>query len=346
MHTQQPGPALSTLTTLRVGGPSRRYVIAETADQAIEIIRDCDSAGEPLLILGGGSNLLVSDSGFTGTVLKIADASVDNDATVCAGAFITVGAGHDWDEFVATCVDGGFIGVECLSGIPGTVGATPIQNVGAYGQEVADTIARVRTYDRKDQKVLTLFAGDLNFSYRSSRFKSERMPDGSPRFVILSVAFQLALGAKSAPIKYPELAQRLGVNVGEIAPLHDVRAAVLELRMTKGMVLAADDHDTWSAGSFFMNPVLASDTPLPAEAPRWPMPDGRVKTSAAWLIENAGFAKGFGVNSRATLSTKHTLALTNRGAATAADIHELREVIQKGVREKFAIELLPEPIIL
>jgi UDP-N-acetylmuramate dehydrogenase len=345
-NVQEPGPALATMTTLRVGGPARRFVTANTADEAIDVIRDVDARQEPLLVIGGGSNLLVGDEGFDGTVLHIADESFDNDASACAGAFITVGAGHDWDRFVERCVELEFIGVECLSGIPGSVGATPIQNVGAYGQEVADTIARVRTFDREAHKIVTHFGTDCAFSYRDSRFKRERMSDGSPRWIVLSVSFQLSMGSHSAPITYPELARALSVDVGATAPLADVRSAVLALRKSKAMVLDAKDHDTWSAGSFFTNPILNSDADLPPDAPRWPMNDGRLKTSAAWLVENAGFAKGFGLNDRATLSTKHTLALTNRGSASAADLLELRDHIRNGVAAKFGIHLEPEPVII
>ena len=333
---------MSSMTTLRVGGPAQRYVIADNAEEAIEVIRDVDARGEKLLVIGGGSNLLVNDNGFDGTVLRINDFSFENDETACAGAFVTVGAGHRWDDFVATCVAREFIGVECLSGIPGTVGATPVQNVGAYGQDVSQTIARVRTWDRKENKAVTHFAAECGFSYRTSRFKAE-----ASRWVVLSVSYQLALGSLSGPITYPELATKLGVELGKKAPLTDVRQAVLEIRSSKAMVLNDDDHNTWSAGSFFTNPIVsdAIAQTLPADAPRYPAEDG-IKVSAAWLVENAGFPKGFGLNSRATLSTLHALSLTNRGTATAADILELKDAVQKGVRDKFGIELIPEPVIV
>ena len=333
---------MSSMTTLRVGGPARRYVVADTADEAIEVIREVDARSEKLLVIGGGSNLLVSDSGFDGTVLRINDTTFENDSTVCAGAFVTVGAGHPWDAFVEKCVNSGFIGVECLSGIPGTVGATPIQNVGAYGQDVSQTIARVRTWDRKDNKVVTHFAADCGFGYRNSKFKTDPQ-----RWVVLSVAFQLALGSNSAPVTYPELAKRLGIEVGKTAPLTDVRQAVLEIRRSKAMVLDPSDHNTWSAGSFFTNPIVSAQVAgaLPPEAPRYPSESG-VKISAAWLVENSGLAKGFGLNARATLSTLHALSLTNRGGASAADILELKNAVQKAVRDKFGIELVPEPVIV
>lgn len=342
MHIEQPGPALSSMTTLRVGGPARRYVVADTADEAIEVIADVDARGEKLLMIGGGSNLVVSDAGFDGTVLRLNDTSFENDSTVCAGAFVTVGAGHHWDEFVAKCADSGFIGVECLSGIPGTVGATPIQNVGAYGQDVSQTIARVRTYDRQERKVVTHFAADCGFAYRTSKFKQQ-----PHRWVVLSVSFQLALGTKSAPVTYPELAHKLSIDVGQTALLRDVRSAVLDIRRSKAMVLDLSDHNTWSAGSFFTNPVVSVDIAdaLPKEAPRYAA-EGGVKLSAAWLVENSGFAKGFGLNDRATLSTLHALSLTNRGSASASDILELKDAVQKGVRDKFGIELVPEPVIV
>jgi UDP-N-acetylmuramate dehydrogenase len=250
-------------------------------------------------------------------------------------------AGVDWDHAVALAVDEGYAGIEALSGIPGRVGAAPIQNVGAYGQEVAQTIARVRALDRTTGDVVELGPAACEFAYRDSLFKR------TGRYVVLSVALGLERSRLGTPVRYAELARALGVEVGDRAPLPDVRSAVLDLRRRKGMVLDADDHDTWSAGSFFTNPVLAADDAarLPAEAPRWPERDGRVKTSAAWLIEHAGYAKGYG-DGRARVSSKHTLALTNRGDATTGELLALAREIRDGVRAAFGVELVNEPVLV
>ncbi|MGY2873194.1 UDP-N-acetylmuramate dehydrogenase [Marmoricola sp. URHA0025 HA25] len=326
-------------TTLRVGGPVADFVVASTEAELVAAVRDADDRGQPVLVLGGGSNLLVSDSGFDGRVVAVRTAGVHSDSDACGGAVVRVAAGEVWDDLVARAGEQGWVGVEALSGIPGLAGATPIQNVGAYGQEVSQTIASVRCWDRPSGEVRTLFHRDCRFGYRTSRLKQE--PD---RWVVLEVVLQLRLGDLSAPIGYAELAGRLGVAVGERAPLADVREAVLALRRGKGMVLDGSDHDTWSAGSFFTNPVLAPGD-VPTGAPAWPQPDGRVKTSAAWLIEHAGFARGHG-NARAALSAKHTLALTNRGAATAADLVTLAREVRDGVQQRFGVELVPEPVLV
>jgi UDP-N-acetylmuramate dehydrogenase len=333
---------LADYTTLRVGGPARRMITVETEAELVETVRILDAHGEPLLILGGGSNLLVGDSGFDGTVIKIATRGIDEDIAACSGAVITVAAGEPWDPLVSEAIARGWSGFEAMSGIPGLVGATPIQNVGAYGAEVSDLISMVRTLDRSTGHLKTLFPIECGFGYRTSRFKSD-----PGRFVVLSVTFQLPLGSMSQPIRYPELARTLGVEVGQRAPAAEVRQAVLALRTAKGMVLAEDDHDTWSAGSFFTNPIMdsAKAGTLPADAPRFHHSDGMIKTSAAWLIERAGFAKGYG-NGTAQLSGKHTLALTNRGGATAADLISLAREIRAGVRAKFDIELVPEPVLV
>ena len=334
--------ALSDHTTLRVGGPARRMIITETETELIEKVRELDAAGEPLLILGGGSNLLVGDSGFDGTVIKIATRGVDEDTAACSGAVITVAAGEPWDPLVSYALERSWSGLEAMSGIPGLVGATPIQNVGAYGAEVSELISTVRTLDRSTGQLKTLFPIECGFGYRTSRFKSD-----PGRFLVLSVTFQLPLGSMSQPIRYPELARALGIEVGQRAPAPEVRQAVLALRTAKGMVLAEDDHDTWSAGSFFTNPLISSAQArtLPPEAPRFNQADGMIKTSAAWLIERAGFGKGYG-NGAARLSRKHTLALTNRGGATAADLLSLAREIRAGVQTKFDIELVPEPVLV
>ena len=325
------GTPLAAHTTLRVGGPAGRMIMAETEAEVVEAVRAGDASAEPLLILGGGSNVLVGDDGFAGTVVKIATRGIAEDVESCSGAVITVAAGEPWDPLVAYAVEQGWSGLEALSGIPGLVGATPIQNVGAYGAEVSDLITTVRTLDRLTGRQRTLFGVECGFGYRSSRFKHP--PAGeADRFVILSVTYQLRLGSLSAPIRYPELARVLGVTVGERVPASDVRAAVLALRTGKGMVLAENDHDTWSAGSFFTNPILdpAAAAELPAGAPRFAQPDGMIKTSAAWLIEAAGFGKGYGTGP-ARLSGKHVLALTNRGTARAADLLDLAREVRAGV---------------
>ncbi|MFY0407383.1 UDP-N-acetylmuramate dehydrogenase [Solicola sp. PLA-1-18] len=337
-----PPQTLADLTTLRVGGPARSVVVADDAEALVRTVADLDAAGEPLLVVGGGSNLLVDDSGFDGTVVLVRSRGVAEEADLCSGALVAVQAGEPWDEFVAHTVAQGWQGVEALSGIPGLVGASPVQNVGAYGQEVAQTIASVRTYDRHDRRVRTLAAADCDFGYRHSRFKAE-----PGRYVVLTVSFQLALADLSGPVAYAELARTLGVEVGERAPAQDVRDAVLRLRAGKGMVLDAADHDTWSAGSFFTNPVLTADAAadLPADAPRFPQPDGTVKTSAAWLIDRAGFERGHGTG-EATLSTKHTLALTNRGHATSADLLALAREVRDGVRRRYGVDLVNEPVLV
>lgn len=333
---------LAPYTTLRVGGPTPRLVTAEAEADLVEQVRTADREVEPALILGGGSNVLIGDGGVTGTVVRVATRGVQTDVSGCSGAVVTVAAGENWDALVARAVEeewGG--GIEVLAGIPGQVGATPIQNVGAYGSEVAQLISSVRTWDRVADRQATFAAADCGFGFRASRFKTE--PD---RYLILAVTFQLPLGSRSAPIRYAELARTLGVAVGERVPAAAARQAVLELRRAKGMVLDDADLDTWSAGSFFLNPILDADraAALPASAPRFGMDDGRVKTSAAWLIEQSGFGKGYG-RPPATLSTKHALALTNRGGATASDLLALAREIRAGVRDRFGINLVPEPTL-
>jgi UDP-N-acetylmuramate dehydrogenase len=340
--------ALADLTTLRLGGPAGRLL--EAADEAaiVAAVRAADEAGEPLLILAGGSNLVVADAGFPGTVLRITSRGVRE-----KGDRIVVAAGEPWDPFVARCVAAERAGVECLSGIPGSVGATPIQNVGAYGQEVADTIVSVRAYDRAHARTTDIPAADCGFTYRSSAFK--RMPG---RWVVLAVTYELPRRAHSMPIRYAELARALGVAEGETAPLADVRGAVLALRRGKGMVIDPADPDSVSAGSFFTNPVLDAGAFAALErrararlgddvrVPRFPQPDGRVKTSAAWLIERAGFTRGHGDPATVAISAKHTLALTNRGAGTTAQLVALAREIAGGVREAFGVELEPEPVFV
>lgn len=315
-------------------------------------VADADAAGRPVLVVGGGSNLVVADGGFPGVVVHVATRGIRADEDVCdpsgptlaacGGVTLTVAAGESWDDLVAHAVSSEWVGVEALSGIPGEVGATPIQNVGAYGQEVADTIARVRTWDRVDRTQRTFAAADCGFGYRTSRFKAE-----PGRHLVLEVTFQLKQGSHSAPVRYAELARTLGVEIGDRAPLGALREAVLELRRGKGMVLDPADHDTWSAGSFFTNPQLTAveAEALPPDAPRWPQPDGTVKTSAAWLIERAGFGRGYG-GGAVTLSGKHTLALTNRGRARTADLLALAREVRDGVEAAFGVRLVNEPVLV
>jgi UDP-N-acetylmuramate dehydrogenase len=333
---------LADHTTLRLGGPADRFVTARTEDELVAAVAAADAAGEPCLVLGGGSNLVIADEGFRGTVVEVAtsglSADVDGDDPSCGGVMVTVAAGEPWDAFVATAVERGWVGVEALAGIPGLVGATPIQNVGAYGQEVSQTIASVRVWDRRLRGIRTFANADCGFGYRHSRFKAD-----PGRHLVLAVTFQLRQGALGAPVTYAELARTLGREPGQRAPAAEVREAVLALRRGKGMVLDPADHDTWSAGSFFTNPVVAPEA-VPEGAPAWPV-DGGVKTSAAWLIERAGFGKGYG-NGRVALSTKHTLAVTNRGAGTAGDLLELAREIRDGVDAAYGIRLVNEPVLV
>lgn len=327
---------LRDYTSLRVGGPAKKFVQVGTE---AEIISAIEAAGDsPILIIGGGTNILVADSGFQGTVIRITNNSVQAEVDACSGATLTIGAGENWDEFVQRTIERGFAGLETLSGIPGTVGAAPIQNIGAYGHEVSEFITRVRTYDRTKKEVKTFTNLECEFTYRNSHFKSH-----PGRYVILDVQFNLREGETTTPITYTELASALGISVGEKAPVLKTREIVLELRAKKGMLLNPTDRDSWSAGSFFTNPIVSQDVAaqLPEDAPRWPTADGRVKTSAAWLIENSGVHKG-DTHGGARVSTKHVLALTNAGNATATDIAELAKSAQKSVYEKFGINLEAE----
>ncbi|MET9848750.1 UDP-N-acetylmuramate dehydrogenase [Streptomyces ossamyceticus] len=339
---------LAPLTTFRLGGPADRLITATTDDEVIAAVREADDAGTPLLLIGGGSNLVIGDKGFAGTALVIATRGVTLDGTK-----LELAAGEVWTDAVAHTVDAGLAGVECLAGIPGSAGATPIQNVGAYGQEVASTITEVVAYDRRTRETVTLPNADCAFSYRHSRFKND--PD---RYVVLRVRFELEdADGLSGPIKYAETARALGVEPGDRVPLAAARETVLKLRAGKGMVLDPEDHDTWSAGSFFTNPILTNDEFAAFHArvrarlgddvtpPAFPAGDGHTKTSAAWLIDRAGFTKGYG-NGPARISTKHTLALTNRGAATTEDLLTLAREVVTGVHEAFGVTLVNEPVTI
>jgi UDP-N-acetylmuramate dehydrogenase len=388
---------LSRFTTLGLGGPARRFVVAGTDEEIIAAVRAADRRNEPLLVLGGGSNLVISDDGFPGTVIQVAtkgihrttdpgagpDAAGPGQAEPGAPVTMTVAAGEDWDTVVASCVAADLAGLECLSGIPGLVGATPIQNVGAYGQEVADTITRVRAYDRATAEVVDLAAADCGFGYRTSAFKRSITPPAvTGRFVVLGVTFKLTSDRLSQPLRYAELAGALGLDAarqdegrqdegaqgeGARAPLGDVRSAVLRLRRGKGMVLDPGDPDSRSAGSFFTNPVLDAGqfaalrqvvdqrcgpgVPIP----QFPAEPGQVKVPAAWLIGQAGFHKGYQGARRADdgrpgpaahISTKHTLALVNPGDARTADVVGLAREIRDQVRDLFGIELASEPVLV
>ena len=335
----RPGEPLSSWTTLRLGGPARDFVTVGDRRSLYDVVADLDARGERVLVLGGGSNLVVPDAGFDGTVVKVATAGVNVGGDACGGVEVVTEAGEDWDALVARAVASEWIGVEALAGIPGTVGATPIQNVGAYGQDVADTVAAVETFDRHERRTRTFFNADCKFGYRTSVFKQH-----PGRYIVGSVTFQFKPGSIGASVRYAGLARTLGVEMGERATTRAIREAVLALRRGKGMVLDPDDHDTWSAGSFFTNPFVDADR-LPEGAPGYPQPDGSIKTSAAWLIEQAGFAKGYG-KGEVRVSSKHTLALTNRGRGTTEELLALAREIRAGVRDRFGIDLDAEPTLI
>lgn len=330
---------LSAWTTLRLGGPARRLLETGSRTELYDVVAGADAEHEPVLVMGRGSNLVVADAGYAGTVVRVASRGVRVKSVTSSAATVTVEAGEDWDPFVERADAEGWLGLEALAGIPGTVGAVPIQNVGAYGQEVADTVTEVHTFDRLEARARTLAAADCGFAYRSSVFKADL-----GRYVVGAVTFRLRRGSLGTPVHYVELARALGLRPGERAPAHDVRRSVLELRRSKGMVLDDLDRDTWSAGSFFTNPFI-EPSQVPAGAPSFPQSDGRIKTSAAWLIDAAGFAKGYG-NARVSLSTKHSLALTNRGGATTSDLLALADEVRRRVQTTFGILLEPEPTLV
>ena len=347
--TVQVGVPLRGYTTLRLGGPARRFVTASDAASVVDAVRSCDLDGEPLLLLGGGSNLVIGDDGFDGTVVRVASRGYAVDAS----GVLTVEAGEDWDEVVARAIEDGYGGLECLSGIPGLVGATPVQNVGAYGVEIADLLHGVDLLDRSTGSVVSLAASALGLGYRTSTLKN------TDAAVVLRVRLGLRADGLSMPVRYAELARMLDVSLGARVPAAQARSAVLALRRGKGMVLDPSDHDTWSAGSFFTNPVLP-DASLPAvleriaarvgdgvPVPQYPAGAGLTKLSAAWLIERAGFHRGHrGPGGRVALSSKHTLALTNRGSASTADLLALAREIAAGVHAAFAVDLHPEPVLV
>lgn len=357
---------LSRHTTFHLGGPAREFVTVYSEAQFVDAVRGADEAGLPLLVLGGGSNVLCADAGFPGRVvcdgrtepLACEDAA---DGTV----LFTAPAGMVWDDAVQAALDAGLAGMEALSGIPGTVGAAPIQNVGAYGHEMDELIRTVRVFDRRTKTVEDRLYRDFHPAYRDSDLKrscrDERIAGGTPfaptgRWVVLQVTFALTRSRESLPVQYAQLAEQLGVAVGQRADARTVRDTVLALRRSKGMVYDEADHDTWSAGSFFTNPLLSPEDAcqLPDGVPRYPAADGTVKTSAAWLIQHSGLPKGSAATGNpadnatapATLSTKHVLALTNRGTATAQDVLDLAKRVQTQVKAAYGISLVPEPVMV
>ncbi len=338
---------LAGYTTLGLGGPAKAFVAASTEADLIDAVRAADGAAEPVLLIGGGSNLVIADDGFPGTVIAVGSRGVGYSGDGDGRVAVTVAAGEDWDDVVAATVAEGLAGLECLSGIPGRAGATPIQNVGAYGQEVAEVIATVRVFDRLTRQIAIIPNEQCRFSYRTSLFK-----DALPRYVVLRVTFRLARESLSLPVQYAELASELGLRMGERAGVGEVRSGVLKIRARKGMLLSPGDPDSRSAGSFFTNPILDAEQLAGVAAaaggpvPRFEAGDGRVKVPAAWLIEHAGFGKGYGAPGRARVSSKHTLALVNAGGATAADLLALAREIREGVRAAFGVTLQPEPTLV
>jgi UDP-N-acetylmuramate dehydrogenase len=340
---------LADHTTIGLGGPARGFVRARTEAELVAAVRAADDRGEPVLVLGGGSNLVVADEGFDGTVVQVATRGMRPGA---APGLVCVAAGEPWDAVVARTVAAGLAGLETLSGIPGLAGATPIQNVGAYGQEVSQVITEVRVYDRQAGQILTMPNGQCDFGYRTSRFRR------ADAFVVLEVTFGLAVQAESLPVRYAELAAALGVAVGGQVPAARARAAVLGLRRRKGMVIDPADPDTRSVGSFFVNPVLGPGALAAVEAaararcgpdvrvPRFDAGDGQVKVPAAWLIERAGFGKGYHSGDGARISAKHTLALVNTGSASTASLLALARQIRDGVQAAFGVTLTAEPVLV
>ncbi|MCD2192716.1 UDP-N-acetylmuramate dehydrogenase [Actinomycetospora endophytica] len=345
-----PATPLAALTTLRLGGPAGRLVRAGSADEIVAAVRAGDAAGERVLVVGGGSNLVVGDDGLDGTVVHL-ESRGHTVERHDGEALVRVEAGQDWDELVAATVDEGLGGLECLSGIPGCAGATPVQNVGAYGVEVADLLVDATLLDRRTGDVGTVPAADLGLGYRTSRLKS------TDREIVLAARFRMTTDGLSAPVRYAELARALDVEPGVRAPLAAVREAVLGLRRGKGMVLDEADHDTWSAGSFFTNPVVHGDVAERVAArvaatdqrpvTAWPTVDGRVKLSAAALIERAGVPRGYpGSDSPVRVSTRHTLALTHRGGGTTAQLLALARDVRDRVETAFGVRLVPEPVLV
>ncbi|MDQ1200078.1 UDP-N-acetylmuramate dehydrogenase [Rhodococcus sp. SORGH_AS303] len=326
--------SFADLTTIHVGGPVGRLVEATTSQELVDAVRSADAAGTPVLVIGGGSNLLVGDDGFDGTVVRVATSGLRVE-----GTRMHVDAGVEWDLVVRTALDHGLAGIEALSGIPGSTGGTPVQNVGAYGASTSDWLESVTVLDRESGEVEVWDNARCGFgSHRSSAFKY------TDRYVVVDVTFALRRSDESAPVRYAALAERLGVRIGESVSAREVRDAVIALRTDRGMVWDEAEHDSWSVGSFFLNPIVSSVPPEALGSPQFTDPKG-IKLSAAWLIEHAGFSRGYGERvgtGRATLSTRHVLAVTNRGGASAADVTALASHVRAGVQEKYGITLTPE----
>lgn len=367
-------PRLSELTTLRVGGPAERVLEAQTSDDLVRLAQQLWAEGEDWLLLGGGSNTVVADEGYPGSVLLVRSSGIELVAGGVPDGMVRlrVQAGHDWDSLVEACVERGWSGLEALSGIPGRAGAAPVQNIGAYGQELSDALHSITFLDRVSGEVRRIAAADLELGYRTSAIKQ------GLEGVVLSIDVQLTENRDvpnpmSAPIAYGQLADALGVTIGQRVSIRELRRTVLRLRASKGMVLDDSDHDTWSAGSFFTNPIVSERfaRTLPANAPRFPIadpvpapavtsldelaagvplrvpepePPHLVKLSAAWLIEHSGISRGYRLpGSGAAISSKHTLALTNQGNATAADVAQLARLVVQRVQSEFGVVLVPEP---
>ncbi|WP_083562820.1 UDP-N-acetylmuramate dehydrogenase [Boudabousia liubingyangii] len=367
-------PTFADLTTLGVGGTIEKYLEVSTEADFLQAIKEADESQQPLYVIGGGSNTVAPAQHFPGTVIRDLrqEMDVEHDSA-CGGVSVRVTAGLPWDDFVAHAISNGWMGVEALSGIPGTVGAAPVQNIGAYGQEVAETLASVRVYDRLEQRAHQLALSDLELEYRNSLLKRSlsdpkvgggRVWGPTGRWIVLEVGFQMRHATLSAPIRYEQLAQAMDAKVGDRVPAHELRQAVLEIRRRKGMVLDDQDRDTWSAGSFFTNPVIPTEklAELPDDLPHYDVYDralatgikgrapkvkGVQKVSAAWLIQHAGFEPGFALEgSQAALNSRHTLAITNQGGANATQVWDLAEHVIAGVEDKFGIKLEPEPVCL
>jgi UDP-N-acetylmuramate dehydrogenase len=339
VNSLQENLPFSPWTTFRVGGPARYFLNATSEQDVLDGLDFAKGKQLPVFVLGGGSNLLVSDRGFEGLVLRVGLKGMTWEGTQLLAA-----AGEDWDGIVAACVERGLGGVECLSGIPGLVGGTPIQNVGAYGQETSEVLAGVRAFDRGNESLVELSKDQCGFAYRSSIFNTSQRD----RYIVLAVTYILRKDV--APyLKYPDLLRRFE---GKAEPtLPEVRRAVREIRASKGMLIVEGDPDCRSAGSFFKNPILSEteyariQSNAQQAVPRYPAGTGTVKTSAAWLIERAGFEKGMAIGP-AGVSSKHTLALINRGDAKASDIVRLAREIRRGVEDAFGIRLIPEPVFV
>lgn len=342
---------LAPLTTLRLGGPARRLLVASTERELIGAVEEADRSGEAVLVLGGGSNVVIGDAGFPGFAVRVASRGITRADRADARVALTIQAGEPWDGVVARAIAEGLAGIECLAGIPGSAGATPIQNVGAYGQEIADSLAAVRVFDRRTGTIGELSPASCGLGYRTSIFRA------NDRYLVLALTLALAPSRRAAPVDYPQLARVLGVDAGARPPLEAVRDAVVELRRGKGMILSPADPDSISVGSFFKNPVLdlaafarlesrvARRRPATGPPPRFPFSAGGVKTSAAWLVERAGFGRGHRAG-RVGISTKHSQALVNLGGASSAELIALARAIATEVQAAFGVELVPEPLLI